>query len=145
MNLQRIVSQAKQWFRGRPLVPVDLTEDPWQAVPARPVAPMVGQARTEALTAAAEEREWQAVIAAAEEREWQAVIAAAEEREWQVVIARARATAAEPVVVAPPPLPPPTVAAPAPKRPAARALDRDRAWQVVFGKARPGSRAAVAS
>jgi hypothetical protein len=134
MNLQRLLQRITQWFRTPPLqlppeeaddpwadvpaFPAGLTHDPWADVPAFPAALMHQPPD--------EELEWEAAIARARalaaglEARVIARAAAApvadDEAEWQMTIAAAKARAAVPR--------PPRV-------------DRDRAWQAVFGKARP--------
>jgi hypothetical protein len=103
-------------------------DHPWAAVPA---LPRDDGEEWQALRAAAEEREWQAVIARAKARTAGLVAQviprpapapSADEAEWEALIAAARSR------VEPRPTP---------------ARDRDRAWQAIFGKARPPATAAA--
>jgi hypothetical protein len=143
----RISKLLRSWFGGKVLV-----WDETEAVSSSPGSTEQSEHDDEwqAALAAAEEREWQAALAAAEEREWRALISGAhqktaavapavvtrkrpveatrsvetDEQEWSTLLAKAKATATVMMVV--------------PRKP-----DRDRAWQTVFGKARPGTGASA--
>jgi hypothetical protein len=134
----RLAGVLKKWIGGKVLV--------WDE--ADVISTTSDEQEWQAALAAAEEREWRAARQAAEEREWRAARQAAEEREWQLVIAGAhrKTETVAPVVVkksleadewA-------TLLASAKSqstpvvRPSRRPPERDRAWQSVFGKPRPG-------
>jgi hypothetical protein len=149
----RIAKLLKTWFGGKVLVwdeteamssPASTERDEWQAA-----------------LAAAEEREWRAAREAAEEREWRAAREAAEEREWRALIsgARQKTAAVAPALVTrkrPEADRKPVetddqewstllASAKASTTVVVRAIprqpDRERAWQTVFGKPRPGTSA----
>jgi regulator of protease activity HflC (stomatin/prohibitin superfamily) len=146
----QISKLLRSWFGGKVLV--------WDETEAVSSPGSTEEREWQAALAAAEEREWQAALVAAEEREWRAALVAAEEREWRALItgAHQKTAAVAPAVVirkkqataetdeqewstllasakakA-------TVMMVVPRKP-----DRERAWQTVFGKPRPGTGASA--